>query len=93
MAKRPDIPKTDPAELEALIEPLKQFNIEPRDAQLVERLMRLVLSMALLLQRKTLRHQSRPKQHKQHSVAATRAKSGKFICSTIVLTRRTSHMR
>jgi hypothetical protein len=34
MAKRPDIPKTDPAELEALIELLKQFNIEPRDAQL-----------------------------------------------------------
>jgi chorismate mutase len=52
MAKHPDIPKTDPAELEAVIERLKQSNIEPHDAQLVERLMRLVLSMASLLQRK-----------------------------------------
>jgi hypothetical protein len=40
MAKRDDIPKTDPSE------------IEPRDAQLVERLFRLVLSMASLLQLK-----------------------------------------
>jgi DNA-directed RNA polymerase sigma subunit (sigma70/sigma32) len=52
MANRDDIPKTDPSEIEALIQRLKQSNIEPRDAQLVERLLRLVLSMASLLQHK-----------------------------------------
>jgi len=43
MTKRDDIPKTDPSEIEALIQRLKQSNIKPRDAQLVERLLRLVL--------------------------------------------------
>jgi len=52
MAKQDDIPKTDPSEIEALIQRLKQSNLEPRDAQLVERLLRLVLSMASLLQHK-----------------------------------------
>ena len=52
MAKRDDIPKTDPSRIEALIQRLKQSNLEPRDAQLVERLLRLVLSMASLLQHK-----------------------------------------
>jgi len=52
MAKRDDVPKTDPSEIEALIQRLKQSNLEPRDTQLVERLLRLVLSMASLLQHK-----------------------------------------
>ena len=52
MAKRNDIPKTEPSEIEALIQRLKQSNLEPRDAQLVERLLRLMLSMASLLQHK-----------------------------------------
>ena len=52
MAKGDDIPKTDPSQIEALIQRLKQSNIDPRDAQLVERLLRLVLSMASLLQHK-----------------------------------------
>jgi hypothetical protein len=52
MAKRHDIPKTDPSEIEALIQRLKHSNLEPRDAQLVERLLRLVLSMASLLRHK-----------------------------------------
>jgi hypothetical protein len=52
MAKHDDIPKTDPSEIEALIQRLKQSNLAPRDAQLVERLLRLVLSMASLLQHK-----------------------------------------
>jgi len=52
MTKQDDIPKTDPSEIEALIKRLNQSNIEPRDAQLVERLLRLVLSMASLLQHK-----------------------------------------
>ena len=45
-------PKTDPSEIEALIKRLNQSNLEPRDAHLVERLLRLVLSMASLLQHK-----------------------------------------
>ena len=52
MAKQDDIPKTDPSELVALIQRLKQSNLEPRDTQLIERLLRLVLSMASLLQHK-----------------------------------------
>src|SRR5262245_18005451 len=52
MAKQDDIPKTDPTEIDALIQRLKQSNLEPRDAQLVERLLRLALSMASLLQHK-----------------------------------------
>jgi hypothetical protein len=52
MAKRDDIPKTDPSEIEVLIHRLKQSNLEPRDAQSVERLLRLVLLMASLLQHK-----------------------------------------
>jgi hypothetical protein len=52
MAKGDDIPKTDPSQLEALDERLKLSNIQPRDAQLVERLLRLGLSMASLLQHK-----------------------------------------
>jgi DNA-directed RNA polymerase sigma subunit (sigma70/sigma32) len=52
MAKLDDTPKTDPSEIEALIQRLNQSNLEPRDAQLVERLLRLVLSMASLLQHK-----------------------------------------
>ena len=55
MTKQDDIPKTDPSEIEALIQRLKQSNIEPRNAQLVERLLRLVLSMASLLQHKAER--------------------------------------
>ena len=49
MAKCDDIPKTNPSEIEALIQRLTQFNLVPRDAQLDERQLRLVLSMASLL--------------------------------------------
>ena len=52
MARRDDIPKTDLSEIEALIRRLKQSNLEPRDVQLVERLLRLALSMGSLLQHK-----------------------------------------
>jgi hypothetical protein len=52
MAKQDDIPKTDPSEIESLIRRLKQSNLEPHDTQLIERLLRLVLSMASLLQHK-----------------------------------------
>jgi hypothetical protein len=49
MAKRDDIPKTDPSEIESLIQRLKRSDLEPRDAQLVGRLLRLALSIAFLL--------------------------------------------
>lgn len=52
MAKHNDVPKTDPAEIEQLIERLKQSNIEPRDLDLVERLLRMVLALVRVLQQK-----------------------------------------
>src|SRR5690349_21374235 len=52
MAKQDDLHKTNPSEIEALIERVKRSGMEPRDAQLVERLLRLLLSMASLLEHK-----------------------------------------
>jgi transposase len=52
MAKHDDVPKTDPAEIEQLIERLKQSNVEPRDLALVERLLRMVLTLVSVLQQK-----------------------------------------
>lgn len=52
MAQRDEIPKTDPAEIERLIERLKQSNLDPRDLDLVERLLRLVLTLVRVLQQK-----------------------------------------
>jgi hypothetical protein len=45
MAKPKDIPTTDLAEIERLIECLKQGKLEQRDTQLLERLLRLLLSL------------------------------------------------
>jgi hypothetical protein len=42
MAKGPEIPKTDSAEIEILIEGLKQNKLERRDVELIERLLRTV---------------------------------------------------
>jgi hypothetical protein len=47
-----EIPKTDLAEIEILIERLKQNNLEQRDVELIERLLRTVLVLVNLLQRK-----------------------------------------
>lgn len=52
MAKRDDIPKTDPAEIERLIERLRQYKIEPRDLDLVERLLRIALTLVRVLKQK-----------------------------------------
>jgi hypothetical protein len=49
MTKRDGIPKTDPSGIAALIQRLKQSNLEPLDAQLVERLLHIVLSITSLL--------------------------------------------
>jgi hypothetical protein len=54
MAKGPEIPQTDSAEIEILIERLKQNKLEQRDVELIERLLRTVLALVNLLQRKTV---------------------------------------
>jgi hypothetical protein len=54
MAKGPEIPKTDSAEIEILIERLKQNKLERRDVELIERLLRTVLALVNLLQRKNM---------------------------------------
>jgi hypothetical protein len=52
MAKGEEIPKTNRAEIEILIERVKQHKLEPRDVELIERLLRTVVSLVELLQRK-----------------------------------------
>jgi hypothetical protein len=54
MAKGPEIPKTDSAEIEILIERLKQNKLERRDVELIERLLRTVMVLVNLLQRKNM---------------------------------------
>ncbi|MDX2030721.1 MAG: hypothetical protein SF339_08630 [Blastocatellia bacterium] len=48
MTKKNDIPTTDPEQIEQLIARLKQTNLEPRDMQLLERLLRTFLSLVSL---------------------------------------------
>jgi hypothetical protein len=54
MAKDPEIPQTDPAEIEILIERLKDNKLEKRDVELIERLLRTVMVLVGLLQRKNM---------------------------------------
>jgi len=54
MAKGPEIPKTDSAEIEILIERLKQNKLEQRDVELIERLLRTVMVLVNLLQWKNM---------------------------------------
>lgn len=54
MAKGPEIPQTDSSEIEILIERLKQNKLERRDVELIERLLRSVLVLVNLLQRKNM---------------------------------------
>jgi len=54
MRKGEEIPKTNPAEIEAAIARVKQSNIEQRDVELIERLLRTVLVLVKLLERKTV---------------------------------------
>jgi hypothetical protein len=54
MAKGSEIPKTDSAEIEILIARLKQNKLEQRDVELIERLLRTVLVLVNLLQRKNI---------------------------------------
>lgn len=52
MAKRDDIPATDTSEIERLIERVKQGKLEQQDADLLERLLRLLLRLVNLLEQK-----------------------------------------
>jgi hypothetical protein len=54
MAKGPELPKTDSAEIEILIERLRHNKLEQRDVELIERLLRTVLVLVDLLQRKNM---------------------------------------
>lgn len=54
MAKGPETSQTDSAEIEILIERLKQNKLEQRDVELIERLLRMVLVLVNLLQRKNI---------------------------------------
>jgi len=56
MATGEEIPKTNPAEIENLIERFKgsNHNLKPSDAELIERLLRTVLVLVDLLQRKNM---------------------------------------
>ena len=52
MDKLDDIPTTDPAQIEQLIERLKQTNLEPHEMTLLERVLRTFLSLVSVLQEK-----------------------------------------
>jgi len=52
MAKGDETPRTNPAEIENLIEQIRGTNLEPRAKEKVERLLRTVLTLVELLQRK-----------------------------------------
>jgi hypothetical protein len=52
MAKGDETPRTNPAEIENLIEQIRGTNLDPRAKEKVERLLRTVLKLVELLQRK-----------------------------------------
>jgi hypothetical protein len=52
MAKGDEPPRTNPAEIENLIEQIRGTNLDPRAKEKVERLLRTVLTLVELLQRK-----------------------------------------
>ena len=52
MAKENETPRTNPAEIESLIEQIRGTNLDPRAKDKIERLLRTVLTLVELLQRK-----------------------------------------
>jgi transposase len=54
MAKKEKLPKTNASEIEALIERLKASQLKPGDTELIERLLRTVVMLLDLLERKNL---------------------------------------
>ena len=54
MAKENETPRTNPVEIESLIEQIRGTNLDPRAKDKIERLLRTVLTLVELLQRKTV---------------------------------------
>ena len=54
MANEDETPRTNPAEIENLIVQIRGTNLEPGAKEKVERLLRTVLTLVELLQRKTV---------------------------------------
>jgi hypothetical protein len=54
MAKENETPRTNPAEIENLIKQIRGTNLDRRAKEKVERLLRTVLTLVELLQRKTV---------------------------------------
>lgn len=54
MVRDEQIPKTDAAEIERVIKRLRQSNLEQKDQELVERLLRTVLTLVRVLQEKNI---------------------------------------
>src|SRR6516165_9135515 len=52
MAKDDETPRTNPAEIESLIEQIRGTNLDPRAKEKIERLLRTILTLVELLQRK-----------------------------------------
>jgi hypothetical protein len=52
MAKDDETPRTNPAEIESLIEQIRGTNLDPRAKDKIERLLRTVRTLVELLQRK-----------------------------------------
>ncbi len=52
MANRDEIPRTTPAEIENLIEQIRGANLDPGSKEKIERLLRTVLTLVELLQRR-----------------------------------------
>ena len=52
MAKGDETPRTNPAEIESLIEQIRGTNLDPSAKEKIERLFRTVLTLVELLQRK-----------------------------------------
>jgi hypothetical protein len=77
MAKGEEIPKTNPAEIEKLIEQIRATNLEPGAKEKLERLLRTVLALLELLQRKNtsikkLQQMIFGKRTERHSTAQAR---------------------
>src|SRR5215467_6423597 len=91
MAKENETPRTNPAEIESLIEQIRGTNLDPRAKEKIERLLRTVLTLVELLQRKntsikklremifgkrTERHQSRKAEGQEKAPESEKSDDG-----------------
>jgi transposase len=92
MAKGDETPRTNPAEIESLIEQIRGTNLDPRAKDKIERLLRTVLTLVELLQRKntsikklremifgkrTERHQARKAEGQENADEAEKSDDGR----------------